>query len=97
MGDELGNRMSALISLSFGHYFAKEGNHTLLGAEAAQALPNSQIYYAFIRGAGKQFGVPWFGNASVFNRAWAYKRYDGEGESDGYAYAPGGWGRVSRS
>ena len=52
----------------------KEGNHVLLGAETAQALPNNQLYYAFIRGAGKQYGVHWFGNASVFNR-WGWKDY----------------------
>lgn len=71
---DLGNHMSALVSLCFGHYFLKEGNHGLLGAETAQALPNSQVYYAFIRGACKQYGVPWFGNASCFNR-WGYKNY----------------------
>ena len=72
--DELGNHMTALSSLTLGHYFLKEGNHVLLGAETAQALPNSQLYYAFIRGAGKQYGVHWFGNASVFNR-WGWKDY----------------------
>jgi len=74
MGDELGNHMSALVSLSAGHYFLKEGNTTLVGAEAAQALPNSQLYYAFLRGAGKQYGVHWFGCTSVFNR-WGFKAY----------------------
>jgi len=75
---DLGNHMTTLVSLNFGHYFLKEGNHALIGAETAQALPNSQLYYAFIRGAGKQYGVPWFGNASVFNR-WGFKSYEGEG------------------
>ena len=46
----------------------------MIGAETAQLLPNSQIYYSFIRGACKQYGVPWFGNASAFNR-WGYKLY----------------------
>ncbi len=87
MGDDLGNRLSALVSLSFGHYFLKEGNHTLIGAETAQALPNSQIYYAFIRGAGKQYGIHWFGNVSVFNR-WAFKEYTREGDAEGYQYGP---------
>ena len=72
MCDELGNKMSALVSLNFGHYFLKEGIYTALGAETAQGLPNGQVYYAFIRGAGKQYGVPWFGNASVWNR-WGWK------------------------
>ncbi|MCU0248388.1 MAG: hypothetical protein MUC42_17600 [Bryobacter sp.] len=68
MSDDLGNRHATLVSLNFGHYFLKEGTYTLIGAETAQALPNSQVYYAFIRGAGKQYGVPWFGNASIYNR-----------------------------
>jgi len=85
--DELGNRMAALVSLTYGHYFAKEGLYTLIGAETAQALPNSQIYYAFLRGAGKQYGVPWFGNASVFNR-WGFKAYTPMGEAEGYQHGP---------
>ena len=72
--NELGNRMATLVSLNFGHYLIKEGIYTSIGAETAQALPNSQVYYAFIRGAGKQYGVPWFGNASVYNR-WGWKGY----------------------
>lgn len=75
--DELGNKMSALVSLNFGHYFLKEGVYTLIGAETGEALPNGQIFYSFIRGAGKQYGVPWFGNASGFNR-WGWKVYGPE-------------------
>ena len=74
--DRLGNNMSALVSLNFGHYFLKEGVYSLIGAETAQGLPNAQVYYSFIRGAGKQYGVPWFGNASVWNR-WGWKNYLG--------------------
>jgi hypothetical protein len=84
---ELGNKMSALVTLNFGHHFLKEGVYTLIGAETAQALPNGQLYYSFIRGAGKQYGVPWFGNASVFNR-WGYKTYGSKGEEQGYAHSP---------
>ena len=87
MCDDLGNHMTTLVSLCFGHYFLKEGNHALIGAETAQALPNSQVYYAFIRGAGKQYGVLWFGNASVFNR-WGYKNYESSGISEGYQFGP---------
>lgn len=82
MCDDLGNRMCTLVSLNFGHYFLKEGVYTLIGAETAQGLPNGQVYYAFIRGAGKQYGVPWFGNVSVYNR-WGYKSYGSEGEDHG--------------
>lgn len=82
MCNELGNKMSTLVSLNFGHYFLKEGVYTLIGAETAQGLPNAQVYYAFIRGAGKQYGVPWFGNVSVYNR-WGYKTYGSEGADHG--------------
>lgn len=82
MTDELGNKNSTLVSLNYGHYFLKEGVYTLIGAETAQGLPNGQVYYSFIRGAGKQYGVPWFGNASVWNR-WGYKSYGGEGDDHG--------------
>jgi hypothetical protein len=69
--------MSTLVLLNFGHYFLKEMVYTLIGAETAQGLPNGQVYYSFIRGAGKQYGVPWFGNASVWNR-WGWKNYSGK-------------------
>ncbi|MDO5553287.1 MAG: hypothetical protein Q4G68_05960 [Planctomycetia bacterium] len=80
LGNDLGNRLSTLVSLNFGHYLLKEGIHALIGAESAQALPNSQVYYSWIRGAGKQYGVLWFGNVSVFNR-WGWKIYP-EGAKD---------------
>ncbi len=87
MGDDLGHKHSTLVSLNFGHYFLKEGTYTLIGAETAQGLPNSQVYYAFIRGAGKQYGVPWFGNVSIFNR-WGYKVYGSAGKNEGYQFGP---------
>lgn len=87
MSDDLGRRHATLVSLNFGHYLLKEGTFTLIGAETAQALPNNQVYYAFIRGAGKQYGVPWFGNASVYSR-WGYKSYGPSGGSGGDTHGP---------
>jgi len=81
MADLLENRLSALLGLTYGHYFLKEGYYMLMGAETAQGLPNSQIYYAFIRGAGRQYGIHWFGNASVWNR-WGHKCYAAEGSHE---------------
>lgn len=80
--DDLGNKMTTLVSLNFGHYFLKEGVYSLIGAETGEALPNGQVYYSFIRGAGKQYGVPWFGNSSGWNR-WGYKSYNSSGEDHG--------------
>lgn len=74
MEDILGPKLVALISLTYPHYMIRSGLYTMVGAEAAQALPNSQVFYAFVRGAGKQYGVLWFGNVSVYNR-FGYKTY----------------------
>ena len=74
MEDILGPKLVSLISLTYPHYMGKTGLYTMIGAETAQALPNGQVFYAFIRGAGKQYGVLWFGNASVYNR-FGYKTY----------------------
>lgn len=71
----LGNSVSTLISCNFGHYFLRENCFHTVGAETALSLPNSQVYYAFIRGAGKRHGVPWFGNVSVWSR-WGWKAYN---------------------
>ena len=75
LGNDLQNYLVALSSLTFPHYLAQMGNHRLLGAETAQALPSVPMWYAFIRGAGKQYGILWFGNASVWNR-WGWKSMD---------------------
>ncbi len=87
MSDDLGHKHATLVSLNFGHYLLKEGTFTLIGAETAQALPNNQVYYAFIRGAGKQYGAPWFGNASIFNR-WGFKTYGSSGGTGAETHGP---------
>ena len=70
----LGPRMTTLMSSVYPHYELKSGHYTMAGAETSQHGPNSQLRYAFIRGAGKQYGVLWYGNVSVYNR-WGYKKY----------------------
>ncbi|MGA1978893.1 MAG: hypothetical protein ABSG89_13735, partial [Bacteroidales bacterium] len=74
--DECGNKMAALTAITYAHYFLKEGLYTFVGSETGQEHPNAQVFYAFDRGAGKQDGVPWFGNASIYNR-WGGKSYGG--------------------
>jgi len=81
IANDTGNRMAALTAVTYGHYLIKDGFYTMVGAEAAQMHPNGQIFYAFNRGAGKEYGVPWFGNASVFNR-WGWKSYGSEGKTN---------------
>lgn len=67
---DLGYRMMSLNSLWFPHYFAVAGYYTMLGAETAQGLPNDQLFYAFLRGAAKQYGALVWGDASIGNRWW---------------------------
>lgn len=88
MDELLGNRMATLVSLTYGHHFLRENCYTMIGAETAQVLPNAQIYYSFLRGAGKQYGVPWFGNVSVFNRK-GWKGYPQKFDSDPEVYGVG--------
>jgi hypothetical protein len=80
--NQLGNKLACLVSCNFGHYFLKQGLYTLIGAETAQGLPNAQLFYSFLRGAGKQYGVLWFGNASVYNR-WGWKHYGAASDDSG--------------
>ena len=84
----LGNKMATLVSLNYGHHFLRENCYTMIGAETSMSLPNAQVYYAFIRGAGKQYGVPWFGNVSVFNR-WGFKAYPQKVDDDPKKRSPG--------
>ena len=83
LSDDMGNFLTVLCSLNFGHYFAAMGDHIMLGAETAQALPNSNLWYAYLRGAGKQYGLLWFGNASVWNR-FGWKNYTESGDEGTY-------------
>ena len=88
LGNDLQNYLIALNSLTFPHYFAALGNHRMLGAETAQALPSVPMWYAFIRGAGRQYGILWYGNASVWNR-WGYKSLADPNAPD--SHASGSW------
>ena len=90
MGMQLKHATTALCSLNYVHFFARENNCFMIGAETAQALPNANLWYAYIRGAGKQYGLLWFGNASVYNR-FSWKSYDissSGADVEGYAYGP---------
>ena len=72
--DILGPKMFMLDGLPMPHYTLKTGLYVIVGAETGQGLPNAQIFYAFIRGACKQYGVLWMGNVSIYNR-FGYKVY----------------------
>jgi len=83
-GDDLGNKMCLLSNLWLWHYPMKDGSVMMGGAQAQPkaGITNSQIQYSFLRGAGKQYGIPWYGNASIFSSDWLnsgtnYKSYPG--------------------
>lgn len=68
MENILGPKLTTLLSSTYPHQQLKTGLYTLAGAETSQHGPNAQLRYSFIRGAGKQYGVIWFGNVSIYNR-----------------------------
>ena len=68
------NEMMLVASLTYLHYFAKDGTMTMLGAETAQGLPNTNLWAAYLRGASRQYGLLWQAEISVWNR-WGYKAY----------------------
>ena len=72
--DDLGNRLNSLMVYWYWPYLIKAGRVVLAGAETQNKVTSSSIHYAFLRGAGKQYGVHWFGNAAVFN-TWHHKAY----------------------
>ncbi len=72
------DKMTILCALTTIHYFAREGYAMLLSCESAQSLPNPQMWYGFLRGASKQYGILCGGNVSVWNR-WGYKTYESSG------------------
>ena len=49
------NYMNATGSLNYSHYYGERGAR-MLGLETAQGLPSDTLMFAFLRGAGKQYG-----------------------------------------
>jgi hypothetical protein len=64
---DLGNWCSSLSVLWYWHYILKEGYTILAGAETQNKITNGQVQYMHLRGAGKQYGILWFGDVSVFD------------------------------
>jgi len=87
LSNHMSNYLTVLLGLYHAHYMLHLDNHRLIGAETAQHLPSVPPWFAFIRGAGKQYGVLWFGNASIWNR-WGYKRYDKSGSGGWFEFGP---------
>ena len=91
MYSQLGGKVVALQSLTFAHAMAQSGVFTMVGCEAAQGLPSALLFYAVARGAGKQYGLLWFGNVSVYNR-FGYKTYSGTRTDGHFGGGSGGGG-----
>ena len=47
----------------------------LAGSETQNKITNGQVQYMHLRGAGKQYGILWYGDVSVFD-SWGCKIYD---------------------
>lgn len=70
-----GNWCSALNVLWYWHQLIKEGSVILAGAETQNKVTNGQVQYMHLRGAGKQYGILWYGDVSVFS-SWGSKKYN---------------------
>lgn len=75
-----GNWCSALSVLWYWHPILKEGYTVLAGSETQNKITNGQVQYMHLRGAGKQYGILWYGDVSVFD-SWGCKIYD---DKNGY-------------
>jgi hypothetical protein len=89
-GDNM-NYMNATGSLNFSHYYGERGCR-LLGLETAQGLPSDTLMFAFLRGAGKQYGRLIYQASSIWNR-FGYNMYhdrktEGHGSNTGYGLGP---------
>ncbi len=86
------NYMNAVGSLNFSHYYA-DRNFRMLGLETAQGLPSDTLMFAFLRGAGKQYGRLIHQAASVWSR-FGYNVYaarvtkGSRGGNAGYGFGP---------
>jgi autotransporter-associated beta strand protein len=86
VADDLGNISSLLTNLWLWHYPVKDGNVMISGVQTQpkHGIANSQVQYSFLRGAGKQYGVPWWGNVSIFSTDW----FNNGVNYKSYPYAP---------
>ena len=88
-GDSM-NYMNATGSLNFSHYYGERGAR-MLGLETAQGLPSDTLLFAFLRGAGRQYGRLLYQASSVWNR-YGYNVYAQRGtesvRGDGYGQGP---------
>lgn len=80
IASDLGDWCSSLSVLWYWHPILKEGYTILSGAETQNKITNGQVQYMHLRGAGKQYGILWYGDVSVFD-SWGYKIYDGKEDS----------------
>ncbi len=80
--------MNATGSLNYSHYYGERGAR-MLGLETAQGLPSDTLMFAFLRGAGKQYGRLTYQATSVWNRfGWqVFGRRHTEG-GNGYGSGP---------
>lgn len=81
------NYMNATGSLNFSHYYGERGAR-MLGLETAQGLPSDTLMFAFLRGAGKQYGRLTYQATSIWNR-YGYNMYHARKIEGGNGYGLG--------
>ena len=81
------NYMNATGSLDFSHYYGERGAR-MLGLETAQGLPSDTLMFAFLRGAGKQYGRLTYQATSIWSR-FGYNMYHERRTEGGGGYGQG--------
>jgi hypothetical protein len=96
--DDQGGKISLLNVLWGWHYPTQDGAMTLIGAESEDkfGITNPQVQYAFLRGAGKQYGVLWFGNVATFGTFAGASTWSFDEAGHGVFHPGGGSGNLMR-
>lgn len=95
--DDQAGRLTLLSTLWGWHYPVQDGAMGLIGAECQNkfGVTNPQVQYAFLRGAGKQYGVLWYGDVSIFS-TFGLTRWSLDGQGELVVHPGGGSANLMR-
>jgi len=77
IAEDLRHYFSTLSNNTFQHYLADIADTRMVGCQVAQSKPSVPMWFAMLRGSGKQYGLLWWAAPSEWNR-WGAKDYTGK-------------------
>lgn len=78
VGEDQGDWGSLLSCMWYWQYPAKDNQAYLLGAETQNKVTNPQIHFSNLRGAGKQYGILWYGDIAFCDAVYKTYTYDAQ-------------------